>query len=237
MIIWRAVPVGLIEIVGVGIGDALAPGDGASRLEAHEHRFLVRPDVDARPERGDERQLDGDEIDPVDLRDRDALRVVTAAGSVICGSPYFVGTDLASQCRKNSTRLGRSTSCSPRWIAQPDVPGASQGGVDRPDLVHGLPGQRHDEHERRLAQAVLTKQGTRRDHPVDVGEIGQLPQAVGLPAHAMILLHLVHARQEAGADGGGHPRLQGSQPHGHFPPRERPPKPIRARSTSFIAAR
>ncbi len=71
---WRAVAVRLIEIEGVGIGDALAPGDDAPRLEAHEHRFLVRPDVDARPERGDERQLDRNEIDAIENGYGDVFR-------------------------------------------------------------------------------------------------------------------------------------------------------------------
>ena len=60
--------VGLVEVERVGVGDAFAPGGDSGRLEAHEQRFLVRPGVDARPERGDERQLDGDEVDMVELR-------------------------------------------------------------------------------------------------------------------------------------------------------------------------
>ncbi len=66
--------VGLVEVERVGVGDALAPGGDAARLEAHEQRFLVRPGVNACPERGDERQLDGDEIDAVELREGEPFK-------------------------------------------------------------------------------------------------------------------------------------------------------------------
>ncbi len=62
--------VGLVEVERVGVGNALAPGGDTARLEAHQHGFLVRPGVHARPERGYERQLDGDEIDVVELWER-----------------------------------------------------------------------------------------------------------------------------------------------------------------------
>jgi hypothetical protein len=59
----------LVEVEGVGVGDALAPGLDAPGFEPQEEGVLDGPGVDARPERGDERQADRDEVDAFERGD------------------------------------------------------------------------------------------------------------------------------------------------------------------------
>ena len=64
--------------------------------------------------------------------------------------------------------------------------------VDHPDLFHCLTGQRDVELTGRLKNTVLTLQRPRGCQRVDVGKVNQISEPVKLPAHAVILLHVIH---------------------------------------------
>ncbi len=52
---------------------------------------------------------------------------------------------------------------------------------------------------------------------IDIRKINKLAQAGEFPAQAVALLHLVHAREKAGAHGSFDTGIHGTEPHGHLP--------------------